>query len=126
MNQDNYKKIISGQSKGFAAVFLRLLLYIASFFYAAAIVLRNFFYSAGLLKTHKVNAAVISIGNITTGGTGKTPLVIRLCNFLRQQNVPVAVLTRGYKTKGTGTQNSEHRTQTDEPAITRKAARMCR
>jgi tetraacyldisaccharide 4'-kinase len=98
MNQQNYRKIISGQSKGFAAGTLRLLLYITSFFYAAAIVLRNFFYDAGLFKIHRVNAVVISIGNITTGGTGKTPLVIWLCNLLKRQNISVAVLTRGYKT----------------------------
>jgi tetraacyldisaccharide 4'-kinase len=112
MNQQNYKKIISGQSKGFTAAPLRLLLYITSFFYAAAIAIRNLFYSAGIFKIHRVNAVVISIGNITTGGTGKTPLVIWLCDFLRQQKISTAVLTRGYKT-----QNTELRTQTDEPAV---------
>jgi tetraacyldisaccharide 4'-kinase len=123
MNQQNYKKIISGQSKGFTAGTLRLLLYITSFFYAAAIVLRNFFYDAGIFKIHRVNAVVISIGNITTGGTGKTPLVIWLCDFLRRQNISVAVLTRGYKTQNTGCriQNTEHRTQTDEPAVIAKS-----
>jgi tetraacyldisaccharide 4'-kinase len=110
MNQQNYKKIISGQSKGFAAAPLRLLLYITSFFYAAAIVLRNFFYDAGLFKMRRVNAVVISIGNITTGGTGKTPLVIWLCNLLHQQNINCAVLTRGYKT-------TNRATTTDEPAV---------
>jgi tetraacyldisaccharide 4'-kinase len=126
MNQQNYKKIISGQSKGFAAAPLRLLLSIASFFYAAAIVLRNFFYDAGLFKIHKVNAVVISIGNITTGGTGKTPLVIWLCNFLRRQNISVAVLTRGYKTTSAGSPqlyvggqcaNRNPQATTDEPAV---------
>jgi tetraacyldisaccharide 4'-kinase len=124
MNQNSYKKIISGQSKGFAAPLLRLLLYFASFFYAAVIAIRNFFYSTGLFKTYSVNAAVISIGNITAGGTGKTPLVIWLCNFLRQQNIPSAVLTRGYKSAAAspqlyvGGQCANRNPQaTDEPAL---------
>jgi tetraacyldisaccharide 4'-kinase len=130
MNQQEYKKIISGQSKGLAAGLLRLLLSIASFFYASAIAIRNFFYDSGIFKKHKVNAVVISVGNITTGGTGKTPLVIRLCNFLRQKNISCAVLTRGYKTQKQATgHESLHRTPNggatshkpratiDEPAV---------
>jgi tetraacyldisaccharide 4'-kinase len=120
MNQQNYKKIISGQSKGFAAAPLRLLLYIASFFYAAAIAIRNLFYSAGIFKIHRVNAVVISIGNITTGGTGKTPLVIWLCNLLHQQNISCAVLTRGYKTQQRATSDESRTTETDEPALIAK------
>lgn len=54
-------------------------------------------YTKGLFNSRGVNATVISIGNITTGGTGKTPLVIWLCRFLRRYNLRTAVLTRGYK-----------------------------
>ncbi|MCX5637946.1 MAG: tetraacyldisaccharide 4'-kinase, partial [Planctomycetota bacterium] len=72
--------------------------------YALAIRLRNFLYSKGWFKTYKVNAIVISIGNITVGGTGKTPLVVWLCNKitenlnLKTKNCGCAILTRGYKT----------------------------
>jgi tetraacyldisaccharide 4'-kinase len=61
---------------------------------------------------------VISIGNITTGGTGKTPLVIQLCKSLQQKNLRCAVLTRGYKTH---TSNENQEPRTDEPAILSKS-----
>lgn len=108
MEQQEYKKIISRQRKGAIAFLLRVIFSIASICYGTVIMLRNFFYSVGIFKTQKVNAIVISVGNITVGGTGKTPFVIWLCNFLKQQNISLAVLTRGYK--------AQRRTQTDEPA----------
>jgi tetraacyldisaccharide 4'-kinase len=79
LNQDAYRKLVSGESGGPGAVLLRFILGIAAHVYRVIIGLRNFLYSKGWLKIHRANAAVISIGNITTGGTGKTPLVIRLC-----------------------------------------------
>ncbi|MHC4075547.1 MAG: tetraacyldisaccharide 4'-kinase [Planctomycetota bacterium] len=107
MDQYEYKKLISGRKKGIGAAFLRLFLALVSLIYAATISLRNFLYSAGLLKSAKPDVPVICIGNITTGGTGKTPLVIWLANHI-SQNHRCAVITRGYKT----TQN-----YTDEPAL---------
>jgi len=115
MEQQEYKKIISGQKKGIAAVFLRAIFAVLSVVYGAVIGLRNFFYSAGVFKSQKVQAFVISIGNITAGGTGKTPLVIWLCNFLKQKGIRAAVLTRGYKTEDRR-QRTEDRVQIDEPA----------
>ncbi|MBU1260692.1 MAG: tetraacyldisaccharide 4'-kinase, partial [Planctomycetes bacterium] len=58
---------------------LSWVLFAVSLFYRFAVALRNMLYNKSLLKTAKVPAAVISIGNITTGGTGKTPLVAWLC-----------------------------------------------
>jgi len=121
MNQDNFRKLISGQKAGLGAGLLCLLLGVAAKGYSIVIRLRNFLYSKGWLKTHRANAPVISIGNITTGGTGKTPLVIWLCKQLTQnlklktKNCKCAILTRGYKV----TQNLKLKTQnyTDEPAI---------
>lgn len=94
---------------------LRFLLGLAAGGYLAVIGLRNFLYSNGRLKIRRVDAAVISIGNITAGGTGKTPLVIWLCNSLRNSKFKCAILTRGYKT----TQDSRLKTQDygNEPAI---------
>jgi tetraacyldisaccharide 4'-kinase len=111
MEQANFKKLISGQRRGLAARILRFFLYVASIVYSAIIRVRNCFYSKGWLKTHRVNAAVISIGNITTGGTGKTPLVVWLCNQLTK-NYKAAILTRGYKSRAQESQNYR-----DEPAI---------
>ncbi len=53
-------------------------------------------YSRRILKTHRLAAPVISVGNLTWGGTGKTPLVVFLAQALRRQGRRVAVLTRGY------------------------------
>ena len=111
--------MISGQSSGLAAAVLRFLLGVASLFYSIVIGLRNFLYSKGWLKTVSVNATVVSVGNITTGGTGKTPFVIWLCNFLQQKRIQCAVLTRGYKThtKKRATSGERQATRTDELAI---------
>jgi tetraacyldisaccharide 4'-kinase len=68
--------------------------------YKIAVGLRNFCYDKHLLRTYGAGAVVISVGNITTGGTGKTPLVIWLCRFLETRSLKCAVLTRGYKVGG--------------------------
>ncbi len=114
MKQQTYRKLISGQSNGFGACLLRLLLRILAIGYSFAVRLRNFLYSKGLIKAHKVDAIVFCIGNITVGGTGKTPLVVWLCNLIAH-NYKYAILTRGYK----ATQNSKLKTKNciDEPAM---------
>jgi len=121
LNQEFYRKLISGQNKGLSARFLRFCLFFAAAGYSLIVRLRNFSYFKGWLKINRVNAVVFSIGNITTGGTGKTPLVIWLCNYLTQnsnlkiKNYGCAILTRGYKAN----KNSKLKTQNsgDEPAI---------
>jgi tetraacyldisaccharide 4'-kinase len=112
MNQQAYRKLISGQSTSWFAAPCRCALDVAGAAYTIGIRLRNSFYCKGWLKTHRVNAVVFSVGNITTGGTGKTPLVIWLYKFLQQKEIRCAVLTRGYKT------HPQNRASgTDEPAI---------
>jgi len=53
-------------------------------------------YRRGWLRSKRLPARVISVGNLTVGGTGKTPMVMRLAAWLRQRGLHVAVLTRGY------------------------------
>lgn len=83
--------------------------------YAAIIALRNLAYSKGWLRVHRADATVISVGNITVGGTGKTPLVIWLCKFLEQRRIGCAILTRGYKANQKS--KIENQNYEDEPAI---------
>ena len=64
--------------------------------YGAAMKARRALYQRGLLRVHETGIPVISIGNITTGGTGKTPLVEWIAGELARRNRQVCILTRGY------------------------------
>src|SRR5512139_1125632 len=57
---------------------------------------RRALYRAGLLQSHKLPVPVIVVGNITVGGTGKTPLVMALIELLRKQGWKPGVISRGY------------------------------
>ena len=66
--------------------------------------IRNQLYDLGLFKTHSVNVPVISVGNITAGGTGKTPFVIALANWLSEIGYSPGIVTRGYRRQSKGQQ----------------------
>ena len=74
--------------------------------YALGINLRNLAYDRNILKIHKLPIPVISIGNVTVGGTGKTPVTLSLARLLQDPpyNQKPAVLSRGYKRKSRGYQ----------------------
>jgi len=76
---------------------LRLLLWPASVLYGDLARLRAQLYAKGTLKTKRLNTPVISVGNLTVGGTGKTPMVIFLAEKFLDEGKRVAILTRGYK-----------------------------
>jgi tetraacyldisaccharide 4'-kinase len=78
---------------------VKLFFYFFSIFYRLGYYLKSFLYRSGVVKPKKLTARVISIGNITLGGTGKTPLVIYLSQRLKERKLKVAILTRGYKRK---------------------------
>jgi len=67
--------------------------------FAAAVWLRNKLYDRGTFKIHKLSRPVVSIGNISFGGTGKTPLVITLGSLLKERGIEFDVLSRGYGRK---------------------------
>ncbi|OGW00607.1 MAG: tetraacyldisaccharide 4'-kinase [Nitrospinae bacterium RIFCSPLOWO2_01_FULL_39_10] len=81
---------------------LSLTLLILSWIYGFGHFLRLTFYRTGILKTKTLPVPVISIGNLTAGGTGKTPAVIMIAEFLEGMGKKVAVLSRGYKGKAEG------------------------
>jgi tetraacyldisaccharide 4'-kinase len=73
-----------------------LALWPLSLLYCLMAALRRFLYRAGVLATHRVGAPVIVVGNITVGGSGKTPLVIWLARFLAERGYRPGIVTRGY------------------------------
>ncbi|MGA9885723.1 MAG: tetraacyldisaccharide 4'-kinase [Candidatus Acidiferrales bacterium] len=75
------------------------LLRLLAFPYGAAVRLRASFYQAGMLRQRRLDGVVISVGNLTVGGTGKTPMVLWLAERLAAEGKPVAILTRGYRGK---------------------------
>lgn len=71
--------------------------------YGAAMKARRVLYQTGRFRVHRLGAPVISVGNLTTGGTGKTPLVEWIANELAQKGRRVCILTRGYGRRKSGT-----------------------
>jgi len=76
---------------------VRMLLWPISVVYGQLARLWATFYRRGILKRKQLNRPVISIGNLTVGGTGKTPMVVWLAERLLAEGLRVAILTRGYK-----------------------------
>ncbi|MCK5091723.1 MAG: tetraacyldisaccharide 4'-kinase, partial [Gammaproteobacteria bacterium] len=68
-----------------------------SWLFCALVYLRRKAYATGLFKTHKVIVPVIVVGNITVGGSGKTPLVIWMVEFLKSVGYYPGIVSRGYK-----------------------------
>lgn len=73
-----------------------------SFFYALGSRLKNWLYDSRKLRPQKVNAFVISVGNLTTGGVGKTPVVAQIATYLTEKGEKVAIVSRGYGGKLSG------------------------
>lgn len=63
---------------------------------------RNALYDRGVFRVHDLGARAISVGNLTTGGTGKTPLVAMIAEILAERGETVCILTRGYGRKNAG------------------------
>src|SRR6202171_5454360 len=76
---------------------LRILLWPLSILYAGAMWLRTSLYARGWLKQKRLDGRVVSVGNLTVGGTGKTPMVIWLAERFLAEGKHVAILSRGYR-----------------------------
>ena len=106
--ESSFKQIISGQRRGVLPPLIRTGLTALSWPYSAVTSLRNQAYDRGLLRTQAVSVPLISIGNMTTGGTGKTPIVAWVSDAIRQLNMFPGIISRGYRSDDSGT-NDEKR-----------------
>jgi tetraacyldisaccharide 4'-kinase len=91
-----FNELVSGERRRIWDRALLAVLRLASYPYAQILRLRAFGYRTGLLRSYRLPCPVISVGNITLGGTGKTPTVAYLAAQLMSRGWRVAVLTRGY------------------------------
>jgi tetraacyldisaccharide 4'-kinase len=89
--------VITGERRGPDATLLRGALGGLAYLYAGGLKLFLLPYRLGLRKQARLPCPVISVGNLTVGGTGKTPMTQRICEFLSERGLKVCVLSRGYR-----------------------------
>ncbi|HEV8604994.1 MAG TPA: tetraacyldisaccharide 4'-kinase [Tepidisphaeraceae bacterium] len=95
-------RVISGEAHGITPSLLRGIFCCGELFYASATRIRNTLYDRGILASHRLPVPVISVGNITAGGTGKTPIVRWLAQGIKERNFNPAILMRGYHRSAAG------------------------
>lgn len=95
--REYFYSLITDKAKGIFASVVKFILWLLSLIYFVFLKIILFFFRIGILKSHKLNCKVISVGNITWGGTGKTPLVKMLAQYLQEQGRKPAIIIRGYK-----------------------------
>ncbi|MEJ6951192.1 tetraacyldisaccharide 4'-kinase [Natronospora cellulosivora (SeqCode)] len=93
-------KIIAGEKKDVISSIVLLFLSLLEKVYLLLIKFRSFLYKRGFLKSRKLDCRLISIGNISVGGTGKTPFVKFLAEEYKKRGRRVVIISRGYKSKG--------------------------
>jgi len=91
--------VIDGTEKGKWPATLRVLLNVLSLVFSFIVQLRLLLYKHRIIRGNTLGCQVISVGNLTVGGTGKTPVVEVFARNLQQQGRKVAILSRGYKSK---------------------------
>jgi len=94
--EHQFRRVTSGESKGLLSAAVRVALAALEIPYTWGVRRRNRRFDRGTNEIHRVPAPVISVGNLTVGGTGKTPLVAWLARWLKERHCPVSVISRGY------------------------------
>lgn len=97
MNEAGFKRLVSGETAGPFAGPARTGLWVLSLAYAIAASLKNTLFDWGIKRQNQVAVPVISIGNLTTGGTGKTPVVASVVTHFVATGRQPAILSRGYR-----------------------------
>ncbi|MDD5428220.1 MAG: tetraacyldisaccharide 4'-kinase [Candidatus Omnitrophica bacterium] len=92
-----FYSLMTDKRNGAAYEPVKFLLYVISLAYGFGLICRRLLYKLGIFRSEKVPLKIISVGNITLGGTGKTPFVIWLCDMLEKEfHKKASVLIRGY------------------------------
>lgn len=105
--------VMSGETRGLAATSLRAGLRTVEPAYSGIAALRNTLFDRGLKRAHRLPRPVLSVGNLTTGGTGKTPFVQWLVRELTDMGRHTAILMRGYARSDGATMSDEERVLTE-------------
>ncbi len=92
-------EVVFGRARGFRAWLMRCALRLVSVFFFFVVKIRLFLFRRRLKTVHYLGTFVISVGNITAGGTGKTPVVELLARTLAARGRHCSILTRGYKSE---------------------------
>jgi tetraacyldisaccharide 4'-kinase len=112
MKPDEVHAVMSGADRGMRATLLRAMTRVVEPGYSGVMRLRNAMFDAGWRGAVDLGRPTISVGNLTTGGTGKTPMVIFLAQLLRSLGAKPGILLRGYRAGESGS---------DEEAVYRAA-----
>ena len=96
INPAEFRALVSGRRRGVGAMLKRCGLRVAEVPYTLGVGFRNWQFNTGRRRSEAVAVPVISVGNLTVGGTGKTPMVEWLARHFRQHDLRVAIISRGY------------------------------
>lgn len=94
--QHYFRALLEGKSRGTGALLILSVLSVFAMPYAILMRLRALAFRIGVFRTHRLPKPVVSVGNITAGGTGKSPMVAWIARYLIERGKRVAVLSRGY------------------------------
>jgi tetraacyldisaccharide 4'-kinase len=108
IDEQRYLEIVSGKEKSVTACMHRAFFRALSVLYGCIVWLRNRMFDLGIKRTEEVSRPVISIGNLTTGGTGKTPVVAHVAGLVEEIGLKPAIVSRGYRSID-GEENDEKR-----------------
>ncbi len=97
MDEAQFLDLISGRTQSVTARLLRPVLAGLSLGYALVMRVRNALFDAGLRRPQRVGVPVVSVGNLTTGGTGKTPLVAFVVDWAQARQLRAGIISRGYR-----------------------------
>ena len=104
--QEYFYELVSGRKSGIEATVLRGGLRLFEIPYRSVVSVRNLCYDKQMLSQHRFDVPIISVGNLTLGGTGKSPMVAWLCRFFLERKRHPGLVSRGYG-KGTTEGNDE-------------------